>query len=198
MTQRHPQGGEPPAGRGDVNTPALAGPGRPPALRGLWVLVRTSGAYIALVVVLLGVLRIDLVQRVLRDDFQTSVAAAASWTLQLLGVPVTRTGTQILGPNGLSVSILTQCTGLDAVLLLVPAILVFPASWRAKALGVGIGLGVMAGLNFLRIVSLCYVGTYSMAALQVGHLYVWPVVVIVAALLTLLVWVERIAVPLHR
>jgi exosortase/archaeosortase family protein len=198
MTQRHPQAGEPPALRGEVNTPALAGPGRQPALRGVQVLVRTSGAYIALVLVLLSALRIGLVQRVLRDDFLTSVAAAASRTLQLLGVPVMRTGTQILGPNGLSVSIATQCTGLDAVLLLLPAILVFPASWRAKALGVGLGLSVMAGLNFVRIVSLCYVGTYSMAALQVGHIYVWPVVVIVAALLTLLVWVERIAVPLHR
>ena len=191
-----PQAGERPALGGDVNRPSLAG--HLPALRGLWVLVRISGAYIALVVVLLGVLRIGLVQRLLQDDFLTSVAAAASRTLPLLGVPVTRTGTQILGPNGLSVSILTQCTGLDAVLLLLPAILVFPASWRAKALGVGLGLGVMGALNFVRIVSLCYVGTYSSSALQVGHLYVWPVVVIVAALVTLLVWVERIAVPFHR
>jgi len=198
MTQRHPQTGEPPALRGDINAPALAGGGHQPALRSVRVLVRTSGAYIALVVVLLSAFRSGLVQRVLQDDFLTSVAAAASWTLRVLGVPVMRTGAQILGPNGLSVSIVTQCTGLDAVMLLLPAILVFPASWRAKALGMGLGLGVMAGLNFVRIVSLCYIGTYSSTALQLGHLYVWPVVVIVAALLTLLVWVERIAVPLHH
>ena len=198
MMQQDWQGGEPRARRGDVNTPALAGTERLPARRGLWVLMRTSGAYIALVVLLLSALRVGFVERVLREDFLTSVAAAASRTLQLLGIPVTRTGTLIVGPNGLSVSILTQCTGLDAVLLLLPAILVFPSSWRAKALGVGLALGVMAGLNFVRIISLCYVGTYSSAALQVGHLYVWPVVVIVAGLLTLLVWVERIAVPLYR
>ena len=42
MTQRHPQPGEPPTLRGDVeNPPALAGAGHQPSLRG----VRTSGAY---------------------------------------------------------------------------------------------------------------------------------------------------------
>ena len=198
MTQPHPQAGEPPTRHRDVNSPALAGPGYQPALRGVRVLVRTSGAYFTLVVVLLSALRIGFMERVLRDDFLTSVAATASRTLQLLGLPVMHRGTQILGPNGLSVSVGTQCTGLDAVLLLLPAILVFPSSWRAKALGVGLGVGVMAGLNLVRIVSLCFLGTYSSAALEVGHLYVWPIVVIVTALLTLLVWVERIAVPLYR
>jgi hypothetical protein len=52
-------------------------------------------------------------------------------------------------------------------------------------------------VNFLRVVSLCYVGTYSATALHMGHLYVWPVVVIVVALVTLLVWVERFAHPPH-
>ena len=162
------------------------------------VLLRTVGLYVLLVVALLLALRTSVVGDWFLRPFNTMAAVAAAAALGWLGVPAARVGTQILGPGGLSVVIVTQCTGLDAVILLLPAIVVFPSSWRAKALGVGLGLGVMAGLNLVRIVSLCYVGTYSAAALQVGHIYVWPVVVIVAALLTLLVWVERIAVPLHR
>jgi exosortase/archaeosortase family protein len=168
------------------------------ALDGRGVLPRTVGLCVLVVVGLLLVLRSDIVGRRLLTPFNTTAAAAATYALDLLGEPAVRMGTQILGPDGLSVAIVTQCTGLDAVMLLLPAILVFPSSWRAKALGVGLALIVMSGLNLVRIVSLCYLGMYSSSALEIGHLYVWPVVVIVAALLTLLVWVERIAVPLHR
>jgi len=170
----------------------------PAALGSRAVLLRTIALYVLLEVALLLVLRTTFVDKRLLKPFNTTAAATATYAVNLLGVPAVPVGNQIVGPNGLSVAVVTQCTGLDAVMLLLPAILVFPASCRAKALGVGLALVVMGGLNFVRIVSLCYVGTYSSAALDLGHLYVWPVVVIVVALLTLLVWVERIAVPLHH
>ena len=147
---------------------------------------------------LLLALRSNLAGDRLLRPVVTTAAAAATSALNLFGVPATRTGVQIIGPDGRSVIIVAQCIGIDAVILLLPAILVFPTNWRAKALGVGVALVVMGGLNFVRIVSLCYLDIYSRSALEIGHLYVWPVVVIVAALLTLLVWVERVAVPLHR
>jgi hypothetical protein len=49
----------------------------------------------------------------------------------------------------------------------------------------------MAVVNLLRIASLCWVGMYSLSALEIGHLYVWPPVVMIAAVATLLVWIQR-------
>jgi exosortase/archaeosortase family protein len=161
------------------------------------VAVRTVGRYLAAVIALLLVLRSEFVDAHLLMPMRTAVTAAATGALVLLGLPAVHVGTQIFTANLVTVSIVSECTGLEAVILLLPAILVFPADWRAKAVGVLLGLGVMAVVNFLRVVSLCYVATYSATALHMGHLYVWPVVVIVVALVTLLVWVERFAHPSH-
>ena len=89
--------------------------------------------------------------------------------------------------------IVNECTGIEALILLLSAVLVFPTSWRARAVGVGLSLAVMAPLNFVRIVSLCWVSSFSAVALEVGHLYIWPVVVVMVALFTLIVWVQRFA-----
>ncbi len=172
----------------------------PPPRRALgtpWVLLRTAGLYLLIVLGLLLVLRSGVVAEWILLPFKTAVAAAAAAALTGLGVPAVHIGPAIYAANDVAVTIDNECTGLEAVILLLPAMLVFPASWRAKAIGVGLGLGVMAVVNFLRVVSLCYVGTYSATALRMGHLYVWPVVVIVVALLTFLVWVERLAHPVH-
>lgn len=76
----------------------------------------------------------------------------------------------IVSPT-LRAEVVNECTGIEAVIFLVPAMLAFPSSWRAKIAGMALGLSVMAVLNFLRVLSLCYIGTF---------------------------WVERIAIPHHR
>ncbi len=160
------------------------------------VLLRTAGLYILIVLVLLLTMRNAAVAKHILAPFTTAVASTATAVLTLLGVPAIHIGPRIFTANQAAVDIDNECTGLEAVILLLPAIVVFPARTRAKAIGVVLGLGVMAVINFARVVSLCYLGTYSATALQVGHLYVWPAVVIVVALLTFLVWVERFARPL--
>ena len=162
-----------------------------------WVLLRTAGLYLLIVLGLLLLLRSGVVAEWILLPFKTAVAGAATVALNGLGVPTMHVGTEIYAANDVAVTIDNECTGLEAVILLLPAMLVFPSGWRSKVIGVGLGLGVMAVVNFLRVVSLCYVGTYSATALRMGHLYVWPVVVIVIALLTFLVWVERFAHPPH-
>jgi exosortase/archaeosortase family protein len=170
---------------------------RPPIFQTAHSLLWTSGPYVCLVLLLTSVLHEPSVEAALLVPFRTTVAWAARGALTLLGIAAAGQGTHILAPH-LSVNIVDECTGLEATVLLVPAILVFPAPWRTKGLGLVLSLGVMAAVNFVRVVSLCYVGTYSATLLRLGHLYVWPTAVIITGLATLLFWAERIVVPPHR
>ena len=178
--------------RGDSPHPAATTPGNArPAIRSGGALLFTAALYVVVVLVLVSILHATIVDRVLLAPFRTAVAAGTTDALNFLGLAAAHRGNQITSQN-LSVVIVNECTGLEAVILLVAAILVFPAGWGAKGVGILASFGVMAILNFLRVVSLCYLGTYSATLLTIGHLYVWPVTVIVTGLAMLLFWAEHV------
>lgn len=154
--------------------------------------VLTIVLYAVSVFTLSLVLLSDLVFDDLLRGLRVFVAQAASSTLALAGMPISSHGEVINGP-GTALLIVNECTGIDATILLVSAVLVFPAGWREKLTGVGLAIAVMMGINFVRVLSLTYLGNYHGSWLEVGHLYVWPVVVILAGVGTLLFWAERIA-----
>ena len=151
-------------------------------------------AYAALVVGLSLVLLSQLVFDDLLEDVRVLVASASSTVLRAFGMPVSSHGQVINGPQA-SLMIVNECTGIDATILLVSAILVFPAGWRQRLLGTLLACGVMMLLNFVRVLSLIYIGNYHGAWLDTSHLYVWPVIVILTGVGTLLYWAERFAVP---
>lgn len=156
--------------------------------------VITVAAYALLVLGLSVVLLSDMVFDDLLKELRIAVSQSASAVLSLVGIPVVSRGEIISGP-GTSLIIVNECTGIDATILLVSAILVFPATALQKLMGSALAIGVMMVLNFVRVLTLVYLGNYHHAWLDVGHLYVWPVFVILAGVGTLLFWAERFAVP---
>jgi exosortase family protein XrtM len=161
-----------------------------PAIRSRGALLFTAALYVVVVLGLVSILHAKIVERVLLVPFRTAVATGTTEALNFLGLAATHHGNQIMSRN-LSVVIVNECTGLEAVILLVAAILVFPTSWGAKGVGILGSLGVMVVVNFARVVSLCFVGAYSPTLLTIGHLYVWPVTVIITGLVMLLYWAEH-------
>ena len=172
----------------EAKDPESGGLERPPRF------LITIVVYAALVLTFSIVLLSDMVFDDLLKGLRLFVASAASGVLSLFGMPVSSHGEVISGP-GTALLIVNECTGIDATILLVSAVLVFPAGWRQKLLGVGLATLVMMAVNFVRVLSLTYIGNYYGTWLDVGHLYVWPVVVILAGVGTLLFWAERIALP---
>lgn len=94
--------------------------------------------------------------------------------------------------NGFAVAIEAGCNGVEASIVLVAAVLAFPASWRRKMIGVIAGIVAVQGLNIVRVISLFYIGQWSFAAFEWAHLYVWQALIMLDVLIVWLVWVRTL------
>ena len=94
--------------------------------------------------------------------------------------------------NGFAVSIEAGCNGVEATLVLLAAILAFPAPWRHKAIGLALGVVAVQLLNVVRVISLFYIGQWNREAFEWAHLYVWQALIMLDVLIVWLIWVRRV------
>jgi exosortase H (IPTLxxWG-CTERM-specific) len=92
--------------------------------------------------------------------------------------------------NGFAVSIEAGCNGVEATIVLVAAILAFPAPWRHRFLGLVAGILAVQGLNVIRVISLFYIGQWNIDVFQWAHLYVWQALIMLDVLIVWLLWVR--------
>ena len=92
--------------------------------------------------------------------------------------------------NGFAVSIEAGCNGVEAALILVAAMLAFPAPWRLRAAGIAAGLVTVQALNVIRVVTLFYLGQWSLAAFEWAHLYLWQALIMLDVLVVFLLWLR--------
>jgi exosortase H (IPTLxxWG-CTERM-specific) len=99
--------------------------------------------------------------------------------------------------NGFAVSIEAGCNGVEATIVLVAAILAFPASWKRKLIGLVAGVVAVQGLNIIRVISLFYLGQWNFHAFEWAHLYVWQALIMLDVMVVWLLWVRTLprAVP---
>jgi exosortase H (IPTLxxWG-CTERM-specific) len=97
--------------------------------------------------------------------------------------------------NGFAMEVLDGCNGDDVAVLLWAAILAYPASWRQKGKGLVFGTATIYAINFLRIISLFYLGQYNRQWFDFAHLYVWESVFVLLTLTIFWTWVRRVAAP---
>lgn len=125
-----------------------------------------------------------------------ATASATSGVLSILGLEVSLRGT-ILELSGFSFELVPDCTPLPPILLLSGAILAFPATWRAKGIGIIAGALILSALNLLRTVSLVYIEIYMSQWLDIAHNVIWQSVMIIAGVLVWLFWCKSYARELH-
>lgn len=120
---------------------------------------------------------------------------AAAWSLGLFGflrlgwvethavLPLTRLqGRLAIGVCGTSscpVEATLACSGTDALALCLGVVLAYPARWRTRLAGAAGGVGLVLGLNTLRIGTLGRAAA-SPALFETLHLHVWPVILTLA------------------
>ncbi|QJR14945.1 exosortase H [Usitatibacter palustris] len=102
-------------------------------------------------------------------------------------------GKALFNPTtGFGVVIEAGCNGVEAMLVLLAGILAYPASWRAKAIGLAVGVVAIQALNVVRIVSLFYLGQWNMQWFEWAHLYVWQALIMLDALIVWLLWMRSV------
>lgn len=97
--------------------------------------------------------------------------------------------------NGFAISIEAGCNGIEAALILVAAMLAFPAPWKHRILGIIAGLFAIQALNIVRVVSLFYLGQWSLRAFEWAHLYAWQALIMVDVLLVWMLWIRTLPPP---
>lgn len=92
--------------------------------------------------------------------------------------------------NGFAISIERGCNGVEAVIILVSAMLAFPAPWKHRLIGIGLGFVAIQALNLVRIISLFYLGQWNRTWFDWFHLYLWQALIVLDALIAFLIWLR--------
>lgn len=152
--------------------------------------------FLGLLLVFSLLYNLDPVQDRLMQPWNYALASASFATMQTLDDTAELSGNVLSNPrNGFSVAVESDCNGLEATLLLLCAVLAFPSSWKAKVAGLVVGIAAVQSLNLIRIISLFYLGQWNESLFNWTHKYLWPVLIILAALAVFLAWLHYLAAP---
>jgi exosortase H (IPTLxxWG-CTERM-specific) len=136
---------------------------------------------------------LEPVRRIFILPFTEALARLSAWLVTLFDARVQAEGIILRSlDNGFAVSIQPGCNGIEASIVLIAALLAFPAPWRHRLFGLGLGLLAIQALNLVRIISLFYIGQWNMAVFEWAHLYLWQALIMLDALLVFIIWVRLI------
>jgi len=142
---------------------------------------------------LMGLFYLVWATRFFQENFVKYVAIAyakaTGLLLKVLQVPVFIAGDSV-GDSAFMVSIKNGCDGIEAMAILLFAILVYPTSWINRFKGFVIGFACLVALNFIRIVSLYFIGVHIPSLFEVMHVSVWQVIFILTPLVIIFKWVD--------
>lgn len=126
--------------------------------------------------------------------FTENLALISTWIIQIFDKNVRVNGIIMQQINtGFSVSIESGCNGVEAIIVLISAMLVFPASWKHKLKGIVVGFIAVELLNIIRIISLFYLGQWDYDIFEWAHLYIWEVLIMLDVLIIFLWWLRSLS-----
>ena len=95
--------------------------------------------------------------------------------------------------SGFAVSIEAGCNGVEATIVLVAAVIAFPATWAARLSAIGLGFLAIQAMNLARIISLFYLGDWNMDFFEWIHLYLWPALIMLDVLIVFVVYLRYLS-----
>ena len=156
-------------------------------------MIRFFVLFLLLLALLFGLELTPWAQRWFVEPWTTALARISTSLVTLFDSGVQATGKVIASTsNGFAVSIEAGCNGIEATIVLLAAILAFPAPWKHKAVGVLAGIVAVQGLNVIRVISLFYLGQWNRDVFEWAHLYVWQALIMLDVLIVWLVWVRTL------
>ncbi len=163
-----------------------------------WRRNRRELQFLILFVVLLGagftLISLNWVNDHAIEPFTAGIASASRVALDGLGQHVTQNGT-ILRNARFAVNIRNGCNGVEAMLIFLAAVLAFPASWKSRLAGLGLGILAIQLVNLIRVVALFLTGVYFPRIFDTSHTVIWQTIVILFGVLLWIFWANRFAAP---
>lgn len=153
--------------------------------------------FVIFAVVLMVLFRIDMLDVVQ----QTAIIPWTNLLARISAVIMTTFDSDVLShgrviqslSTGFGVSIEAGCNGVEAAIVLIAAMVAFPAPWRMKWIGIAIGIVAVQAVNLLRIISLYYLGKWNMQVFEFAHLYLWQALIMLDVLVVWLLWMRAVA-----
>lgn len=123
-------------------------------------------------------------------DTMTTRASSALINIITPNEKTVVSGGAIIG--GATVEVMRGCEGIEGMLLLIAAVLAFPARALFKLYGIIGGILFIYVFNLARIAGLYYTVRYKPALFDMMHIYVGQTVIIIISLIFFIFWVSRI------
>jgi exosortase/archaeosortase family protein len=167
-------------------------------VRSSWLTIRVVGTFVMLIALFFSLLTYTpIVKRVDVAALLAQVSAWLSWLFLrgvggIVGFPVDLNGTN-LASGDFVVDVSPACSGAVPSMIYLSAVLAYPASLRAKAIGAALGIGVIHGVNLVRVVALFMIGLFANNYFHDTHVYVAQALVVAVAVATWLYWAGRFA-----
>lgn len=156
-------------------------------------MVRFFVGFLLLQALLFGLELTPWAQRWFVVPWTDTLAAISAGVVKVLDPSVVSEGKVLRSSrNGFAVSIEAGCNGVEASIVLVAAILAFPAPLKRKLVGLSAGILAVQGLNIVRVISLFYLGQWSLDAFAFAHQYVWQALIMLDVLIVWLLWVRML------
>jgi len=156
-------------------------------------MIRFFILFLVLQAALFGAELTPFVQQYFVIPWTNQLAAISAGIVTLADPAVVATGKVLRSTqNGFAVSIEAGCNGVEATIVLLAAVLAFPAPWKNKLVGLVAGIVAVQGLNVVRVISLFYLGQWNYQVFEWAHLYVWQALIMLDVLIVWLVWVRTL------
>ncbi len=147
--------------------------------------------FLVLLAVLFGLELTPWVERWVVEPWTIALANISTWLVTFFDGEVESVGRVMRSlSNGFAVSIEKGCNGIEATIVLISAMLAFPAPWKNKIIGILSGFVAVQGLNVVRVISLFYLGQWNEQVFEWAHLYVWQALIMLDVLIVFLVWLR--------
>lgn len=122
-----------------------------------------------------------------------ALAKTAAFLLTSFDSSVIAQGKMLATVKGnFGVTIEAGCNGVEALIILVAAMLAFPAPWLHRIVGILIGSVTVQALNLVRVISLFYIGQWNFTVFEWMHLYVWQALIMLDVLLVWVLWIRAL------
>lgn len=145
-------------------------------------------------VIQLGLFTAELtppIQRLVVIPFTEAIAAISAWLVTLFDPDVVSSGIVLFDRESeFAVSIEAGCNGVEATIVLIAAMVAFPAPWRMRLIGIAAGFFAIQAMNLVRIISLFYIGQWNDTVFEWAHLYIWQALIMLDVLFVFLIWLR--------